>query len=77
VILAAFSYTYWLAHMRGVRTRKLLGTPGFRLCFSIGLTLVSLGLFFLGRGWLERSLWAAAALLCAWQSWGLWGRGRR
>ncbi len=72
VILAAFSYTNWLAHERGERTRQLLGRPTFQLPFTIGMTLISLGLFFLARGWLERGLWAIFTLLFAWQLWGVW-----
>jgi hypothetical protein len=72
LILAAFSYTNWLAHARGVRTRQLLGTLTFQRPFSIGMGLISLGLFFLSRGWLEHVLWAAFTLLFAWQSWGTW-----
>ena len=77
VILAAFSHANWLAGVRGVRTRQLLGVPAFQLPFSIGLVLVTLGLFFLGRGWLERGLWAAFAVLFTWQSWNLWRSHRR
>ena len=77
VVLAAFSYANWLAHARGVRTRQLLGMPVFQLPFSIGFVLVTLGLFFLGRGWLERGLWAIFAVLFTWQSWSLWRSRRR
>ena len=77
VALAAFSHADWLAHARGVRTRQLLGVPVFQLPFSIGLILVTLGLFFLGRGWLERGLWAAFAALFTRQSWSLWRSHRR
>jgi hypothetical protein len=76
LILAAFSYTSWLAYTRAVRTGRLLGSPTFQLPFSIGPSLVSLGLVFLGRGWLERGLWAVLAVLFAWQTWSLWRRGR-
>lgn len=76
LILAAFSYSSWLAHTRGVRARQLLGSPIFQLPFSIGLSLVSLGLVFLGRGWLERGLWAVLAVLFTWQTWSLWRRSR-
>lgn len=71
LILAAFSYAGWLAQARGMRTRQLLGTPTFQLSFTIGMGLVSLGLFFLGRGWLEHVLWAAFTVVFAWQAWSL------
>jgi len=75
VCLAAFSHAHWLAHAQGRRTRDLLGAPTSQLPFSIGLSLVSLGLFFLSRGWLEHAVWATFVVLFAWQAWGLW-RGR-
>lgn len=76
-IVAAYSYTHWMAHVQGVRTRQLLGTPAVQLPFSIGLCMVSLGLFFLSRGWLEHVVWAAFVVLSAWQSWRLWQSGRQ
>ena len=72
LILAAFSYANWLAHLRRAPTRQLLSAPTFQLPFTIGLGLVSCGLFLLGRGWLEHVLWAVLTLLFAWQAWGLW-----
>ena len=71
LILAALSYADWLAHVRGLRTRQLLGTPTFRFCLSAGLGLVSLGLLLLSRGWLERLLWAGLVLVLAWCAWSL------
>jgi hypothetical protein len=76
LILAALSYADWLAHARGVRTRQLLGTPSFQRPFSTGMSLISLGLFFLSRGWFEHILWAAFTILFTWQSWSMW-RGSR
>jgi hypothetical protein len=72
LILAAFSYADWLAHVRGVRTRHLLGSPTFQRPLSIGLALISLGLIFLSRSWLEQIIWAILAVLVARQAWGLW-----
>jgi len=74
VIVAAWSYASWLAHVRGVRTRQLLSATTFQLVLNIGLLLVSLGLFFASRGWLEHILWAFLAILLLWQMWIL---GRR
>ena len=53
LILAGFSHAHWLAHTQGARTQKLLGAKTFQLPFSVGLFLVSLGLFFLAGGWLD------------------------
>jgi hypothetical protein len=76
LILAAFSHTHWLARTRSTRTRQLLGAPTFQIPLSVGLVLISLSLFFLGRGWLEHVLWAVFTCLFAWQAWGLWRDGR-
>jgi hypothetical protein len=76
LILAALSHAHWLAHLRGVRTRQLLGALTFQLPFSIGLGLISCGLGLLGRGWPEHLLWASLAFLFAWQTWNLWRGGR-
>ena len=72
LILAAFSYANWLAHLRRAPTRQLLNAPTFQLPFTIGLGLISCGLFLLSRGWLEHILWVVLTLLFAWQVWGLW-----
>jgi ABC-type amino acid transport system permease subunit len=77
ILLATFSHAHWLAHLRDVRTRQLLGTPIYQLSLFTGLGLVCLGLFFLGQGWLERLVWAAIVILSAWQSWVLWQVSRR
>jgi hypothetical protein len=76
LILAVLSYANWLAYMRGMHTRQLLGSSPFQLPLSIGLGLVSLGLFFLGRGWLEHFLWVVFVVLFAWQAWGSWRKSR-
>lgn len=72
IILAAFSYADWLAHARGVRMLQLLKASIFQAPLSIGASLLSLGLFFLSRGWLARSLSAALVILLTWQLSGLW-----
>jgi hypothetical protein len=77
IIVAAFSHANWLAHVRAVRTRHLLGMHTFQLPFSIGFTLIALGLFFFSHGWLERGLWAVFAVLFTWKSWRLWLCHRR
>jgi hypothetical protein len=68
LILAAFSHAHWLAYTQGTRARQLLRAHVFQVPFSIGLFMVSLGLFFLSNGWLERILWAGFAILFAWQA---------
>jgi hypothetical protein len=68
LILAALSYTSWLAQAQGERLRPLLDAFVFQFPFSIGMGLISLGAFFLARGWLEHLLWAIFVILFLWQS---------
>ena len=77
VILAAFSYANWMAHMRGVSTRQLLRAPGFQLPFLIGMGLISLGLFFLSRSWLERLLWGICMIFFVSWLWEVWRTAQR
>lgn len=74
VSVAALSHANWMAHVRGVRTRQLLSATAFQLPFTIGLLLISLGLFFVSRGWLEHILWALLVVVFLWQVWVLWRR---
>jgi hypothetical protein len=76
LVLAAFSHAHWLAQLRGLRTRQLLEAPIYQLPVFAGLCLVSLGLLFLGRGWLEHAVWAAFTALFAWLSLALWYESR-
>ncbi len=73
IIVAALSYVNWLAGVRRERLRTLLGQAVFQFPFNVGLTMVSLGLFFLERGRIERIVWGVFALLFAWQAWALRG----
>jgi hypothetical protein len=77
VILAAFSYANWMAHMHGVSTRHLLRAPSFQLPFLIGMGLISLGLFVLSRSWLERLLWGVCIIFFVLRLWELWRTGQR
>lgn len=63
VVMAAWSYTSWLAARRGVRWRRALGWPGFEAAAAIGFALFSAGLAWsASRSW-ERLLWIVLALL--------------
>ena len=76
-ILAALSYASWVAYENSVPTRQLLRMPGLQLPFAIGMDLISLGLLFLSRSWLERLLWAFCVIFFAWRSWELWRISQR
>lgn len=51
VILAALSYTYWLAGNEGRPLRQELSRPPFLVFFLIGLLLIGAGLALTGQGW--------------------------
>ena len=68
IILAAFSYADWQAHLSGHKLRQRLNAPSFQRPLSLGLLLVSLSLLFLARTWWERLIWAVFAALFIWQS---------
>ena len=72
ILLATWSAAGWRAHVGGVRTRQVWETPAFQWPFFVGLTLIALGLCALGRGWLERVVWAGLALWFAWRAWQQW-----
>ena len=56
-VLASLSWATWLAACTGRRLRETTVAPGIQACLSLGLALVSAGLF-LGAGTaLERILW--------------------
>ncbi len=72
LMLTVLSYAGWLAQLQEVGVRQRLARPAFQAGLDLGLGLVSLGLFCLGRGWLEHLLWALLTLFFLWQAWGLW-----
>lgn len=68
VLLAAFSYHYWLAQETGGRLRDQFKTGAWTLSCSLGMTLVSVGLAAgLHATWWERLFWGALAVSFAWQ----------
>jgi hypothetical protein len=77
IILAAFSHATWWAHERQLRLRHSLKDPSYQLAYSLGAGLITLGLFLLGNGWLERLVWAVLTLVFTWQSWDVWRRNKR
>jgi hypothetical protein len=63
VVLAAWSYTSWLAARREVRLRQAIGWPAFEAVTSAGLALFSASLAWgATRSW-ERLLWIVLAAL--------------
>ena len=72
IILAAFSYNDWLAHVNGVKLRQQLGTPAFQTPLTLGLMMVSASLALLADVWWHRLLWWAFVVLFALQWW--WDR---
>ncbi len=62
IVLAGLSWGHWEAMMSRQRHRDVLGRPGYRLVFSLGLALVSLGLALNPTRWWEPYLWGVFTL---------------
>ena len=64
VLLAAASYSNWLAAQRRASVASGQGRAGGKisLVVRLGLLLFSLGLWAASSGWLERRIWAAMCL---------------
>jgi len=68
MILAAFSYHYWLAGETSRRLRDLVARPSWTLPFSAGMVLTCVGFGYgLADRWWERTIWTALALSYAWR----------
>lgn len=57
VLLAAFSYHYWLAQVEGTSVRVQLERPSFSRPFWFGFVLISLGLMGTSSRWWETAVW--------------------
>ncbi len=64
VLLAAFSYHYWLAQLEDRRLIQQLQSPAFRQAFWLGLALVGAGLAGTNDGIWELILWILFTLYC-------------
>jgi len=62
VILAGFSYHYWLAHQEGRRLGGQLQGSAFRQVFWLGLALVGAGLAGTNDGIWELIIWILVML---------------
>lgn len=74
--LAALSFADYMAAQQGLRTRTVLGQPGYQAAINGGLVLFCLGLLGSARAWWEQLLWLALAAAFAYQTWAAWRRGR-
>jgi hypothetical protein len=62
IVLAAWSYTSWLAARRGLRVRRAIGWPAFQAPTAFGLLLFSASMAWgATRAW-ERALWIVLSL---------------
>jgi hypothetical protein len=77
VILAAFSFGDFTASQQHVRTREVLGWPGYQATFNVGLVLFCLGLIGSAHALWEQLLWAVLAVAFAYQTWAAWRRRAR
>ena len=76
IVLAALSYTSWLAAARGVRLPRALGWPVFGVPSSAGLALFAASLAWGStRPW-ERILWIILGLAFLAQVWLAWRSAR-
>jgi len=77
ICLAAYSYTRWWAHQKGMRVRRAIGLALFLVPLLAGAALFCMGMALTAqRGW-ERVLWLVLAILCAAQDVAIWLLGRR
>lgn len=63
IMLAAFSYHYWLAGDQNRRLRLQLGKPGFLKPMWLGVMFVGIGLAGTSEELWEMALWTAASLI--------------
>jgi hypothetical protein len=76
VILAALSYTYWLAGYYDRPLRQELRRPPFLVFFLLGLLLVGAGLALTGQGWWQVLPAAGLILACLAALFSLWRRNQ-
>lgn len=62
ILLAGVSWGHWEAMVTRRRHREVLGQPGYRMVFSLGLALFTLGLALNPSRWWEPYLWGAFCL---------------
>lgn len=63
ILLAGFSYHYWLAQRDSRLVRRQLQQPDFRRLAWLGLVLVAIGLAATSRALWEAAVWSLAAAL--------------
>ena len=62
-LLAAFSYSYWLAEQEGHRLRRKLGGISFQRALWLSLALIGIGLAGTSQLIWETVIWAVLAIL--------------
>jgi len=65
VLLAAFSYHYWLAGEEKRRLKEQLDQPSFLRLFWISFVLISIGLAGTSQRWWETGIWIIFLLISA------------
>ena len=68
IILAAFSYQYWLANELKSPVRAQLQTQAFQRAYWISLVLVGIGLTGTSNTWWEAVIWITFTLIGAYQA---------
>jgi hypothetical protein len=77
IVLAALSFADYVAAAQRLRTRAVLGWPGYQAAINAGLMLFCLGLIGSARAWWEQLLWAALTIAFGYQTWTAWRRRAR
>lgn len=62
VLLATFSWAYWMADTKGGRLRTMMGLPRIQQALNGGAFLFCAGLAATSRVWWERLLWGLLAV---------------
>jgi phosphoglycerol transferase MdoB-like AlkP superfamily enzyme len=69
LLLAALSWSSWLASVQSVRFRAVLARPGVQAALYLGLSLFSAGLAATAHTWWERVLWLLLTVWWLAQAW--------
>ncbi len=72
IVLAAWSWNEWWAHVHGHRLREVLGEARFQVPFSVGLFLLCVGMALTESVRWKAAVWVVLALLFAWQGAQAW-----
>jgi hypothetical protein len=76
ILLAAFSYHYWVAQQAEVRLNEQLNTPPFQQLFWLSFVFIGVGLVGTSTAWWEMGIWLLFTLWSIVNSVRLWRQKR-